>query len=270
MKTNVDIKGVLMLCLVMGLFIIYIAYFQHSRFSTIISITVGVLFFTVSWWTVDNSNKEQFKRIMKKVGGDNLLYIVDGSAAVEIDSLVIYYGLDKKEDKFFESNKDVEISVSCALPLSTHPEEVFNTIRNDLAESLKEDIAECAQYKFRYYSFSVHFKLHPKRVSVAVLQQIQQSLVSILINKYHLNTIKMYLQTNEEKGSVYYWEFIGYEAAHYVGYDAENNVIDYDDESDYDNEDGIFNLSDIENATVITKKEFNSVYAAVENIRTED
>ena len=75
MKTNVDIKGVLMLCLVMGLFIIYIAYFQHSRFSTIISITVGVLFFTVSWWTVDNSNKEQFKRIMKKVGGDNLLDI---------------------------------------------------------------------------------------------------------------------------------------------------------------------------------------------------
>lgn len=80
----------------------------------------------------------------------------------------------------------------------------------------------------------------------------------------------MYLQTNEKNGSVYYWEFIGYDAAHYVGYDAENNVIDYDDESDYDNEDGIFNLSDIKNATVITEKEFNSVYAAVENIRTED
>ena len=32
MKTNVDIKGVLMLCLVMGLFIIYIAYYLYEYF----------------------------------------------------------------------------------------------------------------------------------------------------------------------------------------------------------------------------------------------
>lgn len=95
------------------------------------------------------------------------------------------------------------------------------------------------------------------------MQQIQQSLVSILINEYHLNTIKQYLKT-DEIGAVYYWEFVGYNAVRFVRYNAENNVCDYD------NEDVSYDLSDIKNATVITEKEFESVYAAVENIKSEE
>lgn len=264
MKTNVELKGILMLCAIMGLFILYVQYFQDSKMGTIILIALTALLLFVVYWISDNTNDKQFERIMKKAGGDNLLYIVDGSAAVEIDSLVIYYGLYKKEyDWIFKSNNYVDISVSCALPAVPPTKDVFNAIRNDLAACLEKDIAKCVHYKYRCYSFSIHFKLHPRRISVAILQQIQQSLVSILINEYHLNTIKQYLKT-DEIGAVYYWEFVGYNAVRFVRYNAENNVCDYD------NEDVSYDLSDIKNATVITEKEFESVYAAVENIKSEE
>lgn len=263
MKTNVELKGILMLCAIIGLFILCVQYFQYSKIRTIILIALTVLLLFVIYWISNNTNNKQFERIMKKVGGDNLLYIVDGSAAVEIDSLVIYYGLYKKYDWIFKPSNYADISVSCALPTASHTKDVFNAIRNDLAECLEKDIVKYVHYKYRCYSFSIHFTLHPRHISVAVLQQIQKSLVSILINEYHLNTIKQYLKT-DEIGAVYYWEFVGYNAVRFVNYNAENNVCDYD------NEDVSYDLSHIKNATVITEKEFESVYAAVENMKSEE
>lgn len=259
MKTNVELKGLLMLCAVMGLFILHILYFQHTEMGTIILIALTALFLFVIYWMSDNSNDKQFERVMKKVGGDNLLYIVDGSAAVGIDSLNIYYKLKRnKYDKILERNNKVEISVSCALPICTSTKEAFNNIKNYLNASLKEDIVKCAIFAYRHYSFDLDIELQPTKFSIPVLKQIQQSLVSVLINKYQLNTIKHYFKINKGNGWTFYWEFIGSNAVRCVSYNAEKGLCN-------DNEDVSFNLSDIDKETVITEQEFQSIYEYVEN-----
>ena len=145
MKTNVQLKGLLMLCVVIGIIIVYV-HFQHSKIGTVLLIASVVLSFIAAYYIGDNTNDKQFERIMKKVGGDNLFYIVDGSAAVEVESLNIYYRLKKnKYDKILELSNNVEISVSCALPICTSTKEAFNNIKNDLTASLIEDIAKCVK-----------------------------------------------------------------------------------------------------------------------------
>lgn len=265
MKTNVQLKGLLMLCVVIGIIIVYVN-FQHSKIGTVLLIASVVLSFIAAYYIGDNTNDKQFERIMKKVGGDNLFYIVDGSAAVEVESLNIYYRLKRnKYDKILELSNNVEISVSCALPICTSTKEAFNNIKNDLTASLIEDIAKCVKFKYKHYFFSVDIELQPAKFSVPAIRQIQQSLVSVLINKYHLNTIKQYFKVNEDNNRIFYWEFIGNNAVRCVSYNAENDVWDCD------NEDVSCDLSDdIGKATIITEKEFETVYEQVENMKTAE
>lgn len=264
MKTNVQLKGLLMLCVVMGIIILSVN-FQHSKIGTILLIASVVLLLVAAYYIGNNTNDKQFKRIMKKVGKDNLLYIVDGTAAVDIDSLIIYYGLKRKKyDRIYETNNNIFINVSCALPANISAEEGFHCIKTDLEKAFKTIDNKSIAYKYKTYSFEIHFELQPKNVSAPVLQQIQQSLVSILIDKYHLNSVKRHLKT-DENGAVYYWEFVGDHAVRLACYRADDNVWDYD------NEDVSCSLSDIKSkATAITEKEFESIYNHVENTQTTE
>lgn len=262
MKTNVQLKGMLMLCLVMGLVIVYL-HFQGSVFGIILLITSLALCFTVAYYIGDNTNDKQFERIMKKVGGDNLLYVVDGTAAVDINSFIIHYGLKRKKyDKFFETNNNIIIDISCALPADVPAEEGFRCIKNDLLDVLKTNSKKRVTYICKTYSFEIHFELQPTEVSVSTLQQIHQSLISILVDKYHLNTMKRYLKT-EEDGTVYYREFVGYNISRYISYSVNDDVWDYDDEY------VSYNLSDVKSeAVIITENEFEAIYEKVANDET--
>lgn len=262
MKTNVQLKGFLMFGLVMGLMIAYVN-FQNSKFGTILLIVSVVLLFIAAYYVGDNTNNKQFERIMKKVGGENLLYVVDGTAAVDIGSLIIHYGLKRKKyDHIFESNNNIFIDVLCALPTDVPAGEGFSCIKNDLSEILKMTNMERVEYVGKTYSFGIHFELQPAKVSASMLQRIQQSLVSILIDKHHLNMAKRYLKT-EESGIVYYWEFVGCYASRFVSYSVEDDVWDYD------NEDVSYDLSDFESeAIIITENEFEAIYEKVANDET--
>ena len=85
---------------------------------------------------------------------------------------------------------------------------------------------------------------------------MQESLVSILIDKYQLNAVKRYLKTIEaEDDTIYYWEFTGYNATRFVRCNVQRQLLDYDDE------DVSQALSDItSNAVILTEKEFEAVY----------
>ncbi len=253
-----------MFCVVMGLIILSVN-FQHSKIGTILLIASVVLLLIAAYYIGDNTNDKQFERIMKKVGGDNLLYIMDGTIAVDIDSLIIYYGLKrKKHDWIYETNNNISINVSCALPANISAEEGFLCVKTDLEKAFKTIDNKSIAYKCKTYSFEINFELQPKNVSAPVLQQIQQSLVSILIDKYHLNSVKRHLKT-DENGAVYYWEFVGDTAVRFVGYNAENNIWDYD------NGDLTYDLYGIEfEATAITEKEFEAIYKQVENMKTTE
>lgn len=253
------------MCALLGCMFVYVEYFQNEHNIWFLSIFT-LLVLVVAYWTGNNTNARQFERILKKVASDYSLIIMDVSAEVEIDDLIIHYDLRKKKfDKIFESNNNtMDVKVSCAFPVDGATERIFNGIRDDMKESLEKDIAKYVHYKCRRNSFTVHLELPAKYISVQVLRQIQQSFIDILIDKYHLNIIKRYLRTNEN-GMVYYWEFIGYEATRFVGYDAENNI------SDYDTGDVRYGLSDITSkATVITEEEFESAYEGVEDKWAED
>ncbi|WP_294618635.1 hypothetical protein [uncultured Bacteroides sp.] len=66
MKTNVQLKGLLMLCVVIGIIIVYVN-FQHSKIGTVLLIASVVLSFIAAYYIDDNTNDKQFERIMKKV-----------------------------------------------------------------------------------------------------------------------------------------------------------------------------------------------------------
>ena len=55
---------------------------------------------------------------------------------------------------------------------------------------------------------------------------MQESLVSILIDKYQLNAVKRYLKTIEaEDDTIYYWEFTGYNVTRFVRYNVFQSIF---------------------------------------------
>lgn len=257
MRKYVQFKGILMICLVFALVTLHVKYFQNTNGSAISLIIIIALLFIAAYWIGNNTSSKQFERIMKGVGGENILYILDDIAAVDTDNQLIYYSLKKNRyDWFWETNNNMLISCFCALPIGMSAQEIFHVIKKDLDEIMNPKGARCTDYECKQYSFYVEFELQSKDVSVEVLRQIQESLVSILIDKYQLNAVKRYLKTIEaEDDTIYYWEFTGYNVTRFVRYNVQRQLLGYDDE------DVPHALSDItSNAVILTEKEFETVY----------
>lgn len=252
-----------MLCaLAFSIFIYHTCFRDIDRtFHDILTAISIILLFVIAFWLNRNVNSKQLQRMMRQVGNKQLIYNMDGIAVVAIDDLLICYGLKKKKmDLLLETNNNVYVDVSCALPTDASAQEAFSVIKSDLDEVLEREETECVEYELKVYSFDLHIELQSKHTSVVTLQRIQQALVSVLINKYHLNTVKRYLKTVEKKNNtVFYWEFIGNHVTRSVCYDPQSQVWD-------NNEKVIYDLSDMtSDAVILTEQEFEMLYEQAVN-----